>query len=201
MIQKGQWTILPFSAVKDYINLCISPPGVIPQCNKHPRWIFDYSFYHVNDDTIPLFAKGSMQFRHTLHWILWHILLADPNHGPIYMLKIDIADRFYRIDLIPEDIPHLVVIFPTLLDHETLIEFPLVLLMGWKNSPPAFTTTTEMIADLANSALHAGQTLPAHKLEGRAAQHDEYLAPNAIPTLSPTVAPDPSIPPQIHPAA
>ncbi len=43
MIQKGQWTILPFSAVKDFINLRISPPGVVPQRDRRPRWIVDYS--------------------------------------------------------------------------------------------------------------------------------------------------------------
>jgi hypothetical protein len=26
MIQKGQWTILPYSAIKDFTHLCMSPP-------------------------------------------------------------------------------------------------------------------------------------------------------------------------------
>jgi hypothetical protein len=31
MIEKGQWTILPYSVVKRFLNLRLSPPGVVPQ--------------------------------------------------------------------------------------------------------------------------------------------------------------------------
>lgn len=31
MMRKGQWVILPFDDVKDLPNLCLSPPGVVPQ--------------------------------------------------------------------------------------------------------------------------------------------------------------------------
>ena len=113
MIQKGQWTILPFSVVEHFVDLQVSPPGVVPQHDRRPRWIVDYSFYDVNDETLPLVAEGSMQFGHALERILRHILLSDPNHGPVYLLKIDISDGFYRIDVNPFDIPRLGVVFPT----------------------------------------------------------------------------------------
>jgi hypothetical protein len=67
------------------------------------------------------------------------------------MIKLDLSDGFYRIGLIVDDIPKLGVIFPTLPGEEPLIAFPLVLPMGWKNSPPIFCTATETIADRGSS--------------------------------------------------
>ena len=37
MINKGQWIVLPYSAVKHLPGLRISPPGVIPQRDRRPR--------------------------------------------------------------------------------------------------------------------------------------------------------------------
>ena len=42
MINKGQWIILPYSAVQHLPGLRISPPGVIPQQGRCTRWIVDY---------------------------------------------------------------------------------------------------------------------------------------------------------------
>jgi hypothetical protein len=82
--------------------------------------------------------------------ILQGILHADPCFGPIYLIKVDIADGFYRVWLNTSDIPKLGVIFPTLRDTEPLVAFPLVLPMGWTESPPYFCATTETAVDLAN---------------------------------------------------
>ena len=46
-----------------------------------------------------------------------------------------------------------------------LVAFPLVLPMGWMESPPYFCVTTEMVADLANQKLEQGLSLPSHRLE------------------------------------
>ena len=201
MIQKGQWTILPYSAVKDFIHLRVSPPGVVPQFDRRPRWIVDYSFYGVNEETLPLYAEGSMQFGHALDRILRHILMADPMHGPVYLLKIDISDGFYRIDTNPDDIPRLGVVFPTEHGQEPLIAFPLVLPMGWKNSPPAFTTATETIADIANDCLRREYIPSFHPLDARAKPMDCMHIHNDNPSPTPTVAPDPSIQSQPQPLA
>jgi hypothetical protein len=61
MINKGQWVVLPYSAVRHLPGLHISPPGVIPQRNRRPRWIVDYSWWDVNADTLPLLAMEAMQ--------------------------------------------------------------------------------------------------------------------------------------------
>jgi hypothetical protein len=83
-----------------------------------------------------------MQFGHALNRILREILLADPIHGPVHLIKIDISDGFYQIVLNIDDIPKLGVVFPTLPEEEQLVAFPLVLPMGWTNSPPIFSTAT-----------------------------------------------------------
>ena len=51
MINKNQWIVLPFASVKHLKNLRLSPPGVVPQRNRRPRWICDYSWSGVNADT------------------------------------------------------------------------------------------------------------------------------------------------------
>jgi len=93
MILKGQWIVLPYKDVKNIPWLCLSPPGVNPQWGCCPRWIVmdrwllllwseqRHSCYGVNDDTIPLIKKESMQFGHALNCLLQEILLANPTNG------------------------------------------------------------------------------------------------------------------------
>jgi hypothetical protein len=139
-----------------------------------------------------------MQFGHALACILRHILLADPHHGAVYILKVDIADGFYRIDVNPDDIPKLGVVFPSPPGVEPLVALPLVLPMGWKNSPPAFCTATETIADLANAALKLDIMPKAHGLGQRAAKLDCTLhctkRHKDQENLFTTIKPDPSLP-------
>ena len=165
MIAKGQWLVLPAHAVKDLPGLRLSPPGVIPQRDRRPRWICDYSWWGVNDDTLPLAAMESMQFGHALERILREILLSNPAFGPVQLMKVDISDGFYRIDVNVDDVPKLGVVFPTEDGEEPLVAFPLVLPMGWKNSPPIFSTATETITDIANKRLRSQLYPPEHPLD------------------------------------
>jgi hypothetical protein len=163
MINKGQWVVLPYSAVKDLPGLQISPPRVAPQRDRRQRWIVDYSWWDVNADTLPLAAMDAMQFGHALDQILCKILLSNPLLGPFYLIKLDISDGFYRIALNVNDIPKLGVTFPTAPGKDPLVAFPLVLPMGWKNSPPVFSTATESIANLVNLRLRRlAPPLPHH---------------------------------------
>ena len=66
MIQKGQWVVLPASKALELKGLRLSPPGVVPRRDQRPRWICDYTWLGVNTETLPLAAKESMQFGHTL---------------------------------------------------------------------------------------------------------------------------------------
>ena len=173
MIKKEQWIILPFKVAKSLPGLRLSPPGVVPQRGRRPRWICDYSWSGINQATLPLAPSDSMQFGHALDRYLREILLSDPKLGPIYMLKLDISDGFYRVNLAPGDIPKLGVVFPSRQGKEPLVALPLVLPMGWKNSPPFFSAATETAADLANTNYRNKLKPLPHPLEHHAAKLDE----------------------------
>ena len=81
-------------------------------------------------------APDSMQFGHALQQILQRKHDLDLRHGPIYMMKVDIADGFYHVGLAPEDVPSLGACIPPGPDGKTLVTSPLVLPMGWVESPP-----------------------------------------------------------------
>ena len=120
MMQKGQWILLPYSLVRDLPNLCLSPLGVVPQCDRRPCIIVDYTFNGINADTIRLALTEAMQFGRALQRILQAILHADPRFGPVYLIKVNIADGFYRVWVNTGDIPKLGVVFPTLPNTEPL---------------------------------------------------------------------------------
>jgi hypothetical protein len=151
MIQKGQWIFLPSKLLLNNRNLRLSPLGVVPQRDRRPRTMCDYSFFL--DDTIELCPEQSMQFGRALLRTLQKIAHSDPRLGPVYLSKVDIADGFYRIAIRSNDVPKLAITFPTAEGEDPLVGLPLVLPMGWKQSPPLFTATTEMVADLANTKL------------------------------------------------
>ena len=190
MMQKGQWVILPASSAKKLKGLRVSPPGVVPQRGRRPRWICDYTWSGVNAETLPLAVMEAMQFGHALDRVLREILLANPKHGHVKLDKTDLSDGFYRVDVAPEDVPKLGVIFPSRPGQpEPLIALPLVLPMGWKNSPPIFSTATETIADLANSRLGDPSYQPSpHPLDDLAASvqlpHHPRESPSRLAEVS-----------------
>ena len=70
VINKGQWVVLPAAMTMELEGIRFSPPGVVPQRDRRPRWICDYTWFGVNADTLPLAAKEAMQFGHALEQIL-----------------------------------------------------------------------------------------------------------------------------------
>ena len=186
MLKKMQWTLLPADLVTGLQHLRLSPLGVVPQHDRRPRTIVDYTFHGVNDDTVPLAPLDAMQFGRALHRILSQILRADPRFGSVYLSKVDIADGFYRIWLLPRDIPKLGVTFPTLPGEPQLIAFPLTLPMGWVASAPYFCAATKTIADLANQAYQDASQAPPHRLEAVAETPPPAVdAPSATCRLPP----------------
>jgi hypothetical protein len=209
MINKGQWIVIPYDLAKTLPGLRLSPPGVIPQRGRRPRWICDYSWYNVNDDTLPLAPSEAMQFGHALERFLREILLANPKFGPPHMIKLDISDGFYRIAICPNDIPKLGVVFPNRAGCQKLVALPLVLPMGWKNSPPVFSAATETAADIANDNINNHGHIPnQHPLEHHAALldnnntntnigvHTAHTNSTPIPTTR-----DPSLPEKTLPSS
>jgi hypothetical protein len=106
-----------------------------------------------------------MQFGRALFRILQQIACSGPRLGPVYLSKIDIVDRFYRIAIHSDDIAKLAIVFPNRDGEEQLISLPLVLPMGCKQYPPLFTAATETVADLVNAKLRAKASIQAHHLD------------------------------------
>ena len=157
MVEAGHWLVLPYSAVRHAIDLRISPLGVVPQRDRRPRPIVDYTLSGVNEATVKLAPRESMQFGKALERIIQKAADANPRHGTVNLSKYNLADAFMRVGLSPSMILKLAVAVPTTSpDEDPLIAVPMVLPMGWMESPPTFCTVTETIADLANTKIAQG---------------------------------------------
>ena len=167
---QGYWTVLPLAFVREWLGLRLSPLGVVPQRNRRPRLIVDYSFSGVNQETVRMAPPEAMQFGRALQRVMTNIVHADPRYGPCKLAKIDIADGFYRMWVRIADIVKLGVILPCSHGGPSLVAFPLVLPMGWVESPPYFTVITETACDLANAAVRTGLPAAPHRLETLAAE-------------------------------
>ncbi|MGH7974557.1 MAG: hypothetical protein ACREBR_03440 [bacterium] len=162
MVNKGYWMVLPYASVRELQRLRLSPAGVVPQRERRPRTIIDYTWSGVNAETMSLAPKESMQFGRALQRMLQKIHGADTRRGPVHLMKLDLSDGFYRVDLNADDVLALGVALPKLNDEEPLVAFPLVLPMGWLDSPPYFSAVTETIADVTNMRLRQGISPPTH---------------------------------------
>lgn len=197
MVGKGQWIVLPWEVVKHLKNLRLSPIGIVPQRDRRPRIIVDYSYYLVNLETLELTAHEAMQFGTALKRIIRKVLNADPRHGPVFFAKLDVKDGFYRVHVNVNDIPHLGVVLPPDADGTDRVAFPLTLPMGWVNSPPLFCAVTETIADITNDRLQAQWTPPPHHLE-QIADTPPPPPTDPVPLVPPpptVLAPATSVPP------
>ena len=177
MVNQAQWIVLPYSAVRHLPGLRLSPLGVVPQHERRPRTIVDYTFSGVNPDTVPIAPLDAMQFGNTLPRLIRHLVLADPRQGPPKLIKVDIADGFYRIGLKPTDVPKLGVVYPGFPGEPPLVAFPITLPMGWTNSPPLFCSATETIADIANANILKWRNPAPHRL-------DETASSSPLPEVS-----------------
>jgi len=172
-VRKGFWTLLPYRLVKQRLRakidglkrLRVSPIGIVPQRERRPRLIVDYTYYGVNQETQQLSPSEAMQFGRALERILYNVRHANPAYGPVFLGKIDLADGFYRVWLTTSAIPELAVAFPKYEGEEQMVAMPLVLPMGWVDSPPAFCAVTETVADIANNIPYQA-AMPPHPMEG-----------------------------------
>ena len=110
-------------------GLKLPPTGVVPQSEKQPRWIYDYSSSSENDNTLTLAIMEAVQSDHALDWVQHEILLASPELGPVQLLKVGISDGFYCINLNIDNILKIGVVFPISPGkEEPILTVPLVLL-------------------------------------------------------------------------
>ena len=177
-VRKGFWMLLPYSEVRNLEGLRLSPIGVVPQDGRRPRVIVDYSYWGVNDDTLQLSDANSMQFGRTIARLQQQVAWSNPRFGPTRAYKVDIGDGFYRVQLCTSGVLKLGVLLPPLLGEEPLVAFPLVLPMGWKESPPLFCHFTETACDLTNRDFEMRRRYPKHPLEDLAATADNEPHPD-----------------------
>ena len=129
--------------------------------------ISNYSFFGVNEDTIPLAPPEAIKFDQTLKCLLQHIHHANDAFGPVHTSKIDISDGFYCLWLQGEDTLKLAVLFPSHPDEEPLVGILLTNPIGWCLSPPNFSACKEIITNLANVSLEN----PAEQATARTTPH------------------------------
>jgi hypothetical protein len=193
MMEAGQWLVLPYSVVRHLANLHLSPTGVVPQRDRRDRTIVDYSFYLVNQIT-QAFAPDSLQFGHTLYRILQLLQRADTRRGTAYLAKIDVADAFMRIPLFAPHIAVLGALLPTYAGEEQLVAFPMILPMGWIESPQYLCAVTETIADMANELFaQPGRLTAHHRLDSLADSRPPAVAPT--PVASTLIVASAAVPP------
>ena len=199
MVDKGFWTVLPYDLVAATPGLRLSPIGVVPQRNRRPRPIVDYTYSGVNQVTQPNAPQDAMQFGRTLERVLRKILLADPAKGRVFLIKVDLADGYYRMQIDPHSSPKLAVVFPHLPGEPQLVAIPTRIPMGWKNSPPLFCAATETVTDVANRLLLRNAKAAPHRLDHWAASRPatRQINPAADPRSAVPVplSPDPHLNP------
>jgi hypothetical protein len=176
-VHMGYWVVLPYHSIRTQPHLRLAPAGVVPQRERRPRPIMDYSFFGTNAASVPLHPHHAMQFGSTLQRILQRLVYCNPSYGPPLLAKLDLADGYYRVPLSPEAALHLAVVIPSDIDSEFLTAVPLTLPMGWAQSPPYFCAFTETVADLSNFGAH--QHLPPHALL-ESSQHFEQSIHNTF---------------------
>jgi hypothetical protein len=136
--QQGFWVVLPLDEVIDMDLLWLSPLGVIQQCDRRPRLINDLSFSEVNANMIKTGPAEAMQFGRALSRILYQVRHANPEHGPVFASKLDVADGFYRLGVNARKALCLACLLPRGQQEPQLVAIPLALPMGWVESPPYF---------------------------------------------------------------
>ena len=77
-----------------------------------PRWIDEYSYSNVNNDSLPIVLLSPIQHNWDLDRITRQAVIAYPDLEPVYILKSDISYGFYHIALQPADAPKLGLVFP-----------------------------------------------------------------------------------------
>lgn len=185
----GHWVILPYEEVRTFEEVRLSPAQIKVERDRKPRFIADHSFWGLNDRTLPLAFKDSMQFGGALCRLLYAIRHANPAYGTVRMMKLDLKDGFYKVHLRPKDALALSVLLPSYEGLPPLVAVPLALTMGWINSPPTFTSMSETICDLANQRLYKRHERP-HRQEGLASAQDD---PECVPSVSDAPTLEPSV--------
>ena len=81
----------------------------------------------------------AMHFRGALQRILKQVITADLFLGPVYLIKVDLADAYMKLWVVVEDVPYVAFFTPNINTSDTqLVVFHLSLPMGYIDSAPCF---------------------------------------------------------------
>ena len=66
-------------------------------------------------------ALSAKQYGPALDCLIREVVIADPTLGPVYVLKEDVSDSFYHIELKPMNTPNLGLVLPSYESGEELV--------------------------------------------------------------------------------
>ena len=124
-----------------------------------------------------------MQYGRALDRLVREFVISNPALGPVHVLKSDVSDGFYPIDLRRTDAPKLGLDFTSEVKNKELVAIPLTLIMGWKNLPPIFCMAMETMTDLENAALQCNTPALPRRLDAIV----ESIVRKEPPTLQPAL--------------
>ena len=78
----------------------------------------------MNQETTPNAPQEAMQFGRAFERLLHKIHHSNRRFGQVFMIKVDLADGFYRVPLATADLPTLAVAFPSLPQEPPLVAVP-----------------------------------------------------------------------------
>jgi hypothetical protein len=73
----GYWTVVPYKTLRRHPALRLSPAGVVPQHNRRPRPIIDYSYYDLNAQAVPLAPEHAMQLGATFQRLIQRLTYCN----------------------------------------------------------------------------------------------------------------------------
>ena len=163
MVERVTWMVLPYHRLRERPNLRISPMGVVPQHERRPRPIVDYSFSYVNHDTVPLSPPEAMQFGRALERLLSQIVHSNPRFGPVRFIKVAHCGRLLPRLAPPGGCPQAGCCRPSLPTRATPSGHPPILAHGLDTIPPLLLCGHRTIADVANLHLHKRRRPALHR--------------------------------------
>ena len=118
--------------------MILIPPGVKEERDRRPRWLRNYIYSSVKAKSLTIAALFDIKHVQALDHLIREVEIADPALGPVYPLKSEISNGFYRIALRPGDAPNLGLFLTSAYNIEDLVAIPPTLPMGWNNSLTIF---------------------------------------------------------------
>jgi hypothetical protein len=151
----GQWLVLPYKAIRHLPGLRLSPTGFFPNANTDPVSL--WTILTLVSILVPI-HKRQIPFNLGLHSPASCTSYNVRKKGTIWLAKTDVTDAFMRVWISPPTLPTLGAVLPSYPNEEPIIAFPMILPMGWIDSPNYLCAFTDTIANLAN-ALQSQQSL------------------------------------------